>query len=207
MDPKFQSSFIPKKPLSVSGGPSASAPGGYAKVPDGNIFSVVATIIFILTLLAAGGLFGYKYILNRQLASVEQQVTAARDAFQPQTILELVGVSARIMSAKNLLEKHVMLSSLFNLLQSLAVKKVQFGLFTYQNTANSPTVTIDMQAQSYNALSEQSAIFHQNSFLQNPTFSDFDLADNGNVTVKFAAQIDPKLLSYAQSVQAVSLNQ
>lgn len=75
MEPKFQSSFIPKKPV-------VDSPKVFVPVEkERNIFSIIASIIFVITLLVAGGVFGYKYYLDKQIADADIALNEAREAF------------------------------------------------------------------------------------------------------------------------------
>ena len=200
MEPKFQTSFIPKKPIVASQGLQLSP------VKDINIFSVIATIIFLVTALASGGVFVYKQLITNQIVKADQDLNAAREAFQTEKIQELIDANSRIMATKNLLEKHVVVSELLLLLNALTVKKMRITDLTYNNRNGSPTVSMSAEAQTYNALADQGRIFSENEFVLNEEFSNFELADSGNVRVKFFANIDPTLVSYKKAVEAVSLN-
>jgi len=75
MEPKFQTSFIPKKPI-------ISEPGSRVAVSHSiNIFSAIATIVFALTILTSGGVFIYKNILESQILLSDKSLNAAREAF------------------------------------------------------------------------------------------------------------------------------
>ncbi len=192
MEPKFQTSFIPKSPVISAAGPKVSAMRGGT-----NIFSVIATIFFIVTLVVSGGLFIYKRMLQSQIAAADTSLTAAREAFQPEKIQELIDANSRITAARGLLNKHIAVSGLLTLLQSLTVKNLRFDNLVYMNAAGKgPTLSMDAEAQNYNALAEQENIFAGNEFLRNEAFSNFTLSDNGTVKAQFFANLDPGLVSY-----------
>jgi len=199
MEPKFQTSFIPKKPI-------ISEPGSRVAVSHSiNIFSAIATIIFVLTILTSGGVFIYKNILESQILLSDKSLNAAREAFHPEKIQELIDADSRIMATKRLLEKHVAVSELLTLLQSLTVKRMRFTSLSYINkNTGLPTLSIDGEAATYNALAEQKDIFGQNEFIKNPQFSNFSLMDNGAVSVKFFTTLDPKLVSYKKYIESKS---
>lgn len=201
MEPKFQTSFIPKAPVTTGSGTNITP------IHRTNIFTVLSTMVFIFGLLAAGGVFAYEKYLQTQVDTAATQLNDAKDAFQPEKIQELVDVSSRIASAKQLLGKHVVVSQLFRLLQSLTVSKVRFSNLTYTTNQGVVGVAMSGEAQSYNALAQQSDLFAQNSFLQNPQFSDFKLSDNGNIQFKVSATIDPTLVSYQKAIEALDNNQ
>ena len=63
MEPKFQTSFIPKKPIVDDVGV------GVGVVRETNIFSIIAGIFFVLALLTSGGLYVAKIVINKQIAA------------------------------------------------------------------------------------------------------------------------------------------
>jgi len=198
MEPKFQTSFIPKSPVVAQGSSAVHV------THSTNIFSAIATVVFLATIIASGGAFVYKNVLTGQIATVSSQLDAARANFQPSTIQELVDANGRIVAVKTLLQKHVAVSALLGLLQNMTLKKVQFSTFTYVGATadNPPTLTMDTTAATYNALAQQELVFSQNQFIKNPKFSDFVLGDNGTITANFFATLDPGLVSYAKVVSA-----
>src|SRR3989339_516637 len=194
MEPRFQTSFIPKKPI---GSPDGS---GVKIVHSTNIFSVIATVIFIITVLMAGGLFFYKNILANQIKESEKKLAEAQDAYALSSIKELLDVSARITSANSLLNKHVAVSKVLVLIGDLTVRKLRFTDLTYTIKNNIPTVAISGEVQTYNALAEQQDKFLKNEFIKNPTFSNFNLGDNGYIIVDFSTNIDPNFVSYKSTI-------
>ena len=195
MEPRFQTSFIPKKPI---GSPDGS---GVKIVHSTNLFSVIATVIFIITVLMAGGLFFYKNILANQIKESEKKLAEAQDAYALSSIKELLDVSARITSANSLLNKHVAVSKVLVLIGDLTVRKLRFTDLTYTIKNNIPTVAISGEVQTYNALAEQQDKFLKNEFIKNPTFSNFNLGDNGYIIVDFSTNIDPNFVSYKSTIE------
>ena len=63
------------------------------------------------------------------------------------------------------------------------------------------------EAQTYNALAQQSDIFSKNDFIKDQIFSDFSLTDNGNITSKFFANLNPQLTSYKKALENISSSQ
>ncbi len=219
MEPRFQTSFIPKKPIITPVGSQAGYSGGM------NIFSTIATVSFILTLIMSVSVFLYKNLLTTQVAQADKELTDpnTQAAIEPDKIQELIDVNSRISATKQLLEKHVVVSQVLSLMQDIALKKIKFSEFTYSNggssnnsggtgvgagdTSNStnvstgPTISINAEAQSYNAVAEQSNVFAQNNFIISPQFSDFMLSDNGVITFRIFAGLNPKLVSFKEEVQ------
>lgn len=195
MEPKFQTSFIPKKPVS---GESERV----RAVHDLNIFSLIATIVFISTVLLFGGLFFYKSLLIKQITKAGEDVNAARSAIQPATINELIDNNSRISTSVGLLEKHVVTSKLLLLLSDLAVKKLHFNDFSYSSKSGGPTVKIRGEVLTYNAMAKQYEIFNNSPYLKNMSFSDISLTENGNIKFQISSSVDSGLLSYKKSLES-----
>lgn len=201
MEPKFQTSFIPKSPVG-----NANEIRTVALARSSNIFNVISMIIFMVVVFFAGGLFFYKNLLLKQIAEENANLTAARAAFEPVKIQELINASSRISSTKALLEKHVVVSELLTLLQKLTLKRINFTGLSYGYQNNIPTVSIEANAQSYNAIAQQENVFKQNEFIKNLVFSDFNLDANGGITMKFFAELHPELISYKELIQSYGIN-
>ncbi len=200
MQPTFQTSFIPKKPIITDANNGSSS----GTVRETNVLYIIATIVFVATLVVSGGLFGYKILLHRQIAQADTDINTARSAFQVDKIKELIDANDRIRSSKVLLEKHVTVSKLLYLFQDLTVKRLRLLKLSYSNKAGVPTVSILAEALTYNALAEQSTIFAASEYLSNNEFSNFVLEENGSVKVDFISAVDTSLLSYKKAIEALS---
>lgn len=201
MDPKFQTSFIPKRPVMSSSKIALPA------VKNINIFSTIATLLFILTLLASVGLFGYKLYIVRQIVQADKDLNEARAAFEPEKIKELLNASTRIDTIENLLNNHFVVSELLVLLEQITVKNASFSTLTYRNIQNIISINLDGEARTYNALAQQSDIFNKSGFFQQQVFSDFSLTDTGTVRFRYSAVVLPELVSYKKVIELLSPNQ
>lgn len=196
MEPKFQTSFIPKKPI-VSGQGS-----GIKVVRSANIFSLIATIFFIVTVIISGALFVYKRVLLDDIEKAKLAVDNADKAIQSTLIKDLIDTNSRIVATKNLLDKHIAVSKLLSKLESLTIKKVRFTELSYKNQETGSVLLIKAEAQNYNALAQQENAYSTSDFLVNPQFSNFILTDNGGITVDFTSNINPSTISYKESLES-----
>ncbi len=187
MEPKFQTSFIPKSPVVSQANSSVHV------THSTNIFSVIATFVFIVTLIGSGSVFIYKNFLTGQIATDSAQLTAAQNNFEPATVQQLIDANTRLSSVKTLLQNHVAVSAVLNNMSYAAPTGTM-----------PPTLTMDATAATYNALAEQEAVFSANESVKSSAFTDFTLGDNGQISAKFFAKLDPALISYAKSIEAAS---
>ncbi len=200
MEPRFQTSFIPKKPIINDARIASSS----SVVRESNVFNLIAVIVFVATLLASGGLFGYKIYLKQQIDKDNKDISDAQAAFQVDKIKELLDANNRILASKDLLDKHVAVSSLLTLLQSLTVRRLRLVTLDYSNKTGQNVISLSGEAQNYNALVEQSRIFEESQYLSNNIFSNFTLEDNGYIKVDFDSAVDTSLISYKKALEAVN---
>src|SRR6185312_15927295 len=163
MDPQVQASFIPKKSLDVS----APRGGGF-----GGLIFLIALLIFIASLVTAGGVFAYKQYLQGSLANKQNQLKLAEGAYDPGTIQDLIALDDRLTQAKILLGKHVSVSNLFNFISTQTLTSVSFNNFMYTLGGDgSATVTMQGTADSFSSVALQSDQLNANKLLKNVVFS------------------------------------
>ena len=123
MPPPTPTSFIPKKPL--EGGSAYHQPGGM-----GFLF-FIALVIFLASVVAAGGVFGWEKVTVGSISSKSDSLEKAEGAFDLSTVEDLIRMSARLDSASSLLASHVAPSAIFAFLSQHALQRVQFTSFNY----------------------------------------------------------------------------
>lgn len=190
MDTQIQSSFIPKRPVSAgSGGMTTSR-------MEGGILSLVGTIIFVVALIAAIGVFGYEKFLEGRIAKMQTDLEMARQELQPDLIAELSRANSRFISAEEILHKHKIVTELFNLLENQTLPNVRFTSFGYKDDELGLSFDIKGEARSYATLAYQAKVISENPYIIQADFSNLDLNEDGNVMFSLEANIDPKLVSY-----------
>jgi hypothetical protein len=189
MDPRFQTSFIPKKPI-------VSAPGGGPK--SINFFALLATVIFVGSLLLTGGVFFYKSYLEKGLKEDQAKLEAARKDDDPNLIKKVIRLDSRIETSEKLIASHIAVSPFFNYLSTITLRSVRFKDFdfSYLNKDNI-TVSLAGEAQGYEAVALQSDLLVEQEELSNVIIGDLALRDNGRVEFSVNATVKPALLSYA----------
>ncbi len=198
MEPKFQTSFIPKNSVSTSSLPDKP------KSVYISILPLLGNILIVLSLLGYGALFGYEHILNSQIADDDKALVFAKQSFDPASSGQLIVASDQIKGAKNLLNKHIAVSNIFALLETNVLSDIKFNTFNFDGTNNLINISVTGEASSYSSLAEQSSLFSKIDYMSNQSFSDFKLTDKGTIQMKFQADINPNLISYTQAVNKVS---
>ena len=198
MDPQVSTSFIPKKPLVEA----RSARGG----SYGLIF-LVSLLIFITSIVAAGGAFLYDRYLTLALDAKKASLAKYEQAYDLATIQTLVRYDSRINEARKILENHLAPSAIFTFLSEQTLEKVQFTDFSYVIDRAQKTVNIELSgtADSFATVALQSDQFGKSKSLRDIIFSGVTIENGGKITFIVNARVDPALILYS-SVLAASEN-
>lgn len=198
MEPKFQSSFIPKGPI---GTPATFSSTNQSK---GGLVGFIAIILFVLAVAASLGVFAYNFYLTSSIAKMGTNLEAARATLEPESIKEITRLNSRIVSTQELVSNHTVLSPLFDFLESSTVRTVRFNEFTYSSGEKGLTLAMKGQARGYTAVALQADIFSKSQYIKNPVFSDLSLDTNGNVIFSFKATLDPSIISYKKQLEGLN---
>lgn len=194
MNYQLPPSFVPQK--------AAAAEAVGARHAKRSVFFVVSIAAFALALLAALGVFAYQKILANRLQKMNDDLIAARAAFEPEFIYELQRMDERLGSARTLLAGHRALSPLFALLERETLATVRFVKFSAVEGEGEFRVELDGEAAGFNAVALQSDIFGKSANFLNPVFSDFDVDKTGVVSFRFSAALAPEFTRYRTHLAA-----
>lgn len=193
MEPKFQTSFIPKKPILAS-------EGAVRKTVD--FFMIISVVIFLASGVLLAGVYTYKFILAKNITNLQSSLAKASDAFEEDFIGEVNRFNTRIETSKDLLGKHVSASAIFGLLAKHTLVTVSYNDFSYLYSSDG-TVKIILRgvAQSYASIALQSEEFgKQNQYIKSPIFSDLTPDQNGNISFTLTMLLDKNLISYQKTL-------
>lgn len=189
MDPRFQTSFIPKKPI-------VSAPGGGPR--SINLFALLAAVLFVGTILLAAGVFFYESYLEKGLEADKEELARVRRDDDPNLIKKVIRLDSRIVTSKKLIDSHIAVSPFFNYLSTITLKTVRFKDFDFSYLGkDNITVSLAGEASGYEAVALQSDLLVKQQELSNVIIGDLALKDNGRVDFSVTATVKPDLLSYA----------
>lgn len=196
MDPKMQSSFIPKTPIATDRGVHSSS--------TVNLFFLISVLVLIVTLAVGGFLFFYNTNQQKQIDTITASLIASeKKDFSDTDVNAWSLLDKRTQAANEVLQRHYAVSSLFGLLQELTVKNIRFTRFDFSlkdDGVEKSTLSLALsgEGRSYNAVSYQSDIMKSSESLDNALFSDIRLDEKGNILFSMKASVDPALTSYKQ---------
>ncbi|HUD04155.1 MAG TPA: hypothetical protein VMR73_01545 [Candidatus Paceibacterota bacterium] len=188
MDPRLQSSFIPKKPI-------MNAPRTYHAPLS--IFSIVSVSLFILTILGSVGVFLYQNYLNNEIAAASSSLHTEQDEFDQSTIEQLARLDSRLTVAQGLLQKHVAVSNFFSALEDVTLPTARFSNFAFSVGAqNALTISMNGEAESFTSVALQSDALISDTYFKNVMVSDFSVEQSGAVSFTVTMTLDPSLVAY-----------
>jgi hypothetical protein len=194
MEPNFQTSFIPKKPI-IDERATVARPVG--------IFFVASIFILFTVLIATGGLYFYKGVVAKNLADQQANLILAQNRFEPSKITELQILDKRLRASTEILSKHITITPIFTVLQNLTMKSVRYTKFSYDlGTGQNVTVDVKMSGQAigYRSIALQSDLFAQNKNIIDPVFYNLTLDNSGNVIFDLEFSVDPGFVNYKQTL-------
>ncbi|MBI5139269.1 hypothetical protein HZA26_01520 [Candidatus Nomurabacteria bacterium] len=194
MEPNFQTSFIPKKPV-VEEKYTASRPIGF--------FTVISIFIFFTILLASGGLYFWKGLQEKNISSLEQNLIKAEDEFKSAGISRFQILEKRINASSEVFSKHIAVSPIFKILQDITMKTVQYTNFGYTIDDKDGRVSVKMKgvATGYRSIALQADLFSENEYLIDPIFSNPSLDPKGNVIFDLDFFVDSSLINYKEMLK------
>ena len=197
MEPNFQTSFIPKKPMVEERATTGRSVG---------FFTIISIFILFTVLLATGGLYFYRGIVINNIADKNKSLTLAKNSFEPSKITELQLLDKRLRAASEILSNHVAVTPIFQALSAITMKTVRYTKFSYViGTDKKAQILIQMsgQAVDYSSVALQSDLFNTKDEAKNfinPVFSNLTLDDKGNVLFDLQFSVDPSFVNYKQTL-------
>jgi hypothetical protein len=197
MEVKMQTSFIPKKPIIESRNEGSGI----------SLFLLLSIILFIVAIALIGGIWLWRGALISQIEKDKAALVAAKESYEEDTINPLVRLDDRIEESKGLLNRHLAVSPVFTMLEKNVLRNVRLKSMKFSYAGNDK-IKVDLSgtAASYDALSKQSDAFGSETlrkFISQPVISDFSPTPDGSVSFNFTASVDPKLVSYANTLEQI----
>jgi hypothetical protein len=199
MDPNtVQTSFIPKKPLTEERAPAARSV---------SLLNFLSVFIFLASLLAAGGLFFYRGILQSSISDMEASLARSKASFEPGLISDLQTLDKRLNSANEVLDNHIAVSPIFLSLNALTLKSVRFTKFDYEIASDSSSsITVKMSGetapgpQGYTSIALESNKLAENKYFKDITFSNLTLTQAGGVSFDLTFTVDRNFLMFEKNI-------
>jgi|AntAceMinimDraft_1070359.scaffolds.fasta_scaffold01408_7 hypothetical protein len=199
MEPKFKTSFIPKKPVTSVSGPTSTG-------KSISFIMLLATVIFLASVLFAAGVFLYKKTIEQQIQAQREQLEIVRQSFDPPFIERANRLNRRIIAANRILDRHLSPSRIFELLEQSTLQTISFTSLKFNNNVEGKIVIEGAgEGREFSSIVLQSDEFGRTGSMRDVLFSGLE-PQNGVVNFNFEATLDPQLILYAKNIQPVNIN-
>jgi len=188
----MQTSFIPKK---------SHEQRKVKKRDFGGLLMGISGVIFILSVLSAGTVFLYNRYLISEIDSMAGVLEREKGSLEKEIIIELSRIDERMESSKKILDEHMTLAPLFELLEQNTLQAVRFGQLSFYPEDDGWVLTMSGTANSYATIALQSDIFGENNNMSELIFSNLGVGSDGGVVFDVSVKIDSRLLSYRNSLE------
>ncbi len=185
LPPTIPTSFVPKQRVE----PSRRTGTGT------NLFLLASAVVVVISVVTAGGIFGYEKFLESVRDSKSAKLTEAEASINRDTVEDFIRLRDRFASTRTLLDQHVALSQFFVVLEEATVQNVQFDSLRV-SVGDDRVAKIDMagSARSFNALAVESAVFAGEKHIRRAIFSGISTKEDGSVSFTLSAELDPRLV-------------
>jgi hypothetical protein len=218
MEPKFQTSFIPKKQITSVGGLTGNSMGSgpvqqKAKANLASAYMAIAVIVFIISVGAVGGAYFWKSYLKSANEQYKIDLAKMEEKFDINLIKKLKAKNIQIDSAKRLISNHVALSQAFDIVQRMTVADVRFSTMDFKGDSESGgkyVLNIKGQGKNLATVAFQSDVladlakYGLDGVIKNPIISSPTLELSGAVSFGLTADLDKGSVSYTKSVTGES---
>lgn len=187
MNPKLQSSFIPRKPVVSS---------DVRKSRGVNLTFLLGLIIFILAAGASAGVFFWKSILDAEIRQGKISLARVEDKFDPLLIERLIRLDARLQAAQIILGEHLSASKTFKFIEDLTLESVRFSTFNMNLGNETAEISMRGTASGFEAVALQADEFGKDRNVRNTILSGLTLGTDGSVSFNFNAVINKNALRY-----------
>lgn len=196
MDPnQITTTFIPKKPLQevVTGSPVRSS------APTGTLL-VLAIIIMVLTIASLGGLLFYNKFLESNITQLQTSITRSEKEYEPTLLADLTKLDKRLKNGSMIINQHLAISPIFDLIEQNTLKTVRFSKFDFKNSETGMyLVTLAGEADNYQSIAMQSQSFGDVAAFKGIIFSDFTLTPKNRISFNASFTVSPDILNYASA--------
>lgn len=217
MEPKFQTSFIPKKPtvgMPVSGSIS-NKQLQKTKSPVASVFMAISVIVFVLSVGAVGGAYFWRSYLQSANQGYKNELASKEKTFNVDLIEKLKRIDLQVDSARNVLNNHVALSGIFDVIKNMTVEDVRFVSMDLKNPGNGGPLSLSLQGMGKNmpTVAFQSDILGQLSdynlagIVRSAAVSSPTIGETGSVSFGLTAELDASKFLYSQLIDSANDSQ
>lgn len=200
MEQHFKSSFIPRKDIAISTHGSS-----VSQHVERGLIDKIAVLIFVLTLFAWGGLFGYQKYVEASITKTEKQIVEARSRIDNSKVDEFRALGKQIEVSKQLFNDHVFVSPIFDVVDQFTLPSVQLLNFTFELLPAGLRIETEGRASNFAAVELQEQMFKKAEGIKDAHIFDMGLdTETGEVTFNATFVMPRNEILYTELMKQVT---
>lgn len=196
MDTKFQTSFIPRKPLVPNSSAVPQNSGG-----SNGLLVLIALGLFGVSVASAVLVLGWQRVEQGSIEKNKVTLAETRKQFGEDVVM-LKRFNSKIKLAKEVVDNHVSVSNIFEALEEVTVDNVRYKEFSFELPANPANDKIFFElageAKTFEALAFQSDTILESDKFVSPIFSDLEINEKNLVDFVLTSSLPFSALRYAE---------
>jgi len=203
MEPKFNTSFIPKKSLQADVSGTAAGKDRFVRRRDvrGPGYYLML-MVFLASVVVSLGVFGYTKIVESNIQEKIARLERQKEAFDEETVAMLTRADAHITNAKKILGSHIAVSELFTLLETITLARVQYTEFEYAGVPSQTALaTITGLSKNFQDVALQTEQYRLHESLHKPVVRDLERLENNTVSFAIDVSVDQRLVTFSQALK------
>ncbi len=205
MEPTFKTPFIPQQPMQKAPVRPLGVTNRRPRAPIG-LGYLVTLIVFLISVIASGGVFFYLGYVNKQIDSLVAEIEKKKDT-EPATTAALKRLSNRIESSKVLLKNHVAVSGVLGALERTTLAPVQLTGLSVAPAKGSDAklmLTIEGQTLDLDAVAFQYVTTRDIDGVSGLVVTEVDNNKPGRTTFTFEGDVNERLVSFEEALAKLS---
>ena len=154
----------------------------------------IGLILFVLSLAASAGLFGYERWLNASRQGLIQDIQTKEATLKQDSLADLAGIANALRAARSLLAGHMFTSNAFQLLREATHARVYFTNFSF--SSGSRKIDLAAIAPSYQAVADQITLLEMRPEVETVDFGGLSRNERGLVSFQLNITFRPSLLQF-----------
>ncbi|MBI3634471.1 MAG: hypothetical protein HY228_02520 [Candidatus Yonathbacteria bacterium] len=188
-------SFIPKSPL-------GEEDIFIARPRPRSVLGFLAVLLFLASVGAYTGIYFYDDFISRNIQKKTGEIEMAQRALKGSPEIGKAKVfNARADLARALLEKHIVISPIFDFLSQNTLKSILYKDFIFKDEGGKLAVSLKGESPSYSSLAYQTDVFRASKELLGFSIDNIELTKDGGVSFSFEMSLDRALLSYEKHIK------
>lgn len=145
------------------------------------VFSYISYVLFFGTLLVVAALFGFEYLVNRNLEQQKAALADQRAQFSQSDLIQVRELNERMKKIDQLLDTQANLSSVFVGLEETVLSTVSYSDITIERDLPTTfTVTLTGNTDSFDSLQFQNEVLNSAQLPGSYVISDVDFSNGEN---------------------------